>query len=69
MTSTDVVLGTYNDEDGPEHAYNDEDGPEHALYVTRDHSWHGVLWSSALVTEDRPDKIPCWVGAGFPDPP
>jgi hypothetical protein len=47
VTSTDVVLGTYND----------EDGPEHALYVTRDHSWHGVLWSSALVTEDRLDKI------------
>jgi hypothetical protein len=35
----------------------DEDGPEHALYVTRDHSWHGVLWSSALVTEDRLDKV------------
>ncbi|MFI6360505.1 hypothetical protein ACIBJF_50170 [Streptomyces sp. NPDC050743] len=35
----------------------DEDGPEHALYVTRDHSWHGALWSSALVTEDRLDEV------------
>lgn len=34
-----------------------EDGPEHALYVTRDHSWHGTLWTSALVTEDHLDKV------------
>jgi hypothetical protein len=34
-----------------------EDGPEHALYVTRDHSWHGALWSSALVAEDRLDEV------------
>lgn len=32
-------------------------GAEHALYVTRDHSWHGALWSSALVAEDRLDKV------------